>query len=408
MVLSTDRAKARAGKPSTARSVAGFPPERVLMAPGPSNLHPRVVQALSAPLTGHKDPAFLEIMVSVAGLLREVFQTKNAATFALPATGGSGMEASLMNLLEPGDAVVIGRGGFFANRMVGIAERIGARVVVVDAPWGQPLDRDELLDAVRTHRAKVLAVVHGETSTGVEQPLAGLGRACRELNAFLVVDAVASLGGTALAVDDLAIDLCYSGSQKCLSAPPGLCPITLSPRALAAIEERKAPVPSWYFDLGLHARYWDTEHIYHHTAPVLNVYALHEALRIVQEEGLEGRFARHRLHAEALRAGLTALGVQLFAHAAHRLVPVVTALVPEGVSDAVTRNALLDQYSIEIAGGLGDYAGRMWRVGVMGHSATRSNVKLLLGALEGILRAQGYRSGSAAAAADDVYAAAAS
>ncbi len=384
---------------------AGFPPQRVLMAPGPSNVHPRVIQALIAPLTGHKDPAFLEIMVDVAAMLRAVFQTRNRATFALPATGGSGMEAALVNLLEPGDTVVIGRAGFFANRMVGIAERVGAKVVVVDAPWGQPVDATRLLDTVREQRARVLAVVHGETSTGVEQPLEGLGQGCREQGAYLVVDAVASLGGTPLPVDDLAIDICYSGSQKCLSAPPGLAPLTLSDRALQAIERRTTPVPSWYFDLTLHARYWDTEHIYHHTAPVLHVYALQEALKLVLEEGLEPRFARHRLHARALRAGLLALGVPLFVESRHTLVPVVTALVPDGVSDATVRGRLLNDYNIEIGGGLGDYAGRMWRIGIMGHSATRNNVILLLGALEGILRHEGHTGESGVAAADEVYAA---
>ncbi len=381
-----------------------FPPERVLMAPGPSNVHPRVLQALIAPLVGHKDPSYVRIMDEVASMLRETFETRNAATFALPATGGSGMEASLINLLEPGDAVVIGRAGFFANRMVGIAERAGAKVTVVDAPWGQPLDRQQLLEAVRRSRARVLAVVHGETSTGMEQPLEGLGRGCQELDAFLVVDAVASFGGTRLPVDELAIDVCYSGSQKCLSAPPGLAPITLSDRALRAIEARKTPVSSWYFDLTLHARYWGKEHIYHHTAPVLNVYALHEALKVVLEEGLAERFARHRLHASALRAGLEALGITLFADPAHRLVPVTTMLVPDGVSDATTRAALLDDYSVEISGGLGDFAGKMWRIGTMGHSAQRTNVTLVLGALEAILRRQGFKpKDSPLTAADRVY-----
>ena len=390
--------------------VVSIPPQRILMAPGPSNVHPRVLQALVAPLVGHKDPAFLAVMEETADLLRTVFQTRNRATFALPATGGSGMEAALINLLEPGDRVVIGRAGFFADRMVGIAERIGAgrvgaQIVVVDAPWGQPVDQEQLVAAVRQHRPKVLAVVHGETSTGIEQPLAELADVCREAETFLAVDAVASLGGAALPVDDWGIDVCYSGSQKCLSAPPGLAPITLSARALEAIERRRSPVPSWYLDLSLHARFWDTEHIYHHTAPVLNVYALREALRLIVEEGLAARLERHRRHAAALRAGLEALGLRLFADPAYRLVPVTTVLAPERVSAAAVRAMLLEEFNLEIAGGLGEYADRMWRIGIMGHSAQQANVMLLLTALEHALRRQGYRpASSGAAAAEDVYA----
>ncbi|HEY3059562.1 MAG TPA: alanine--glyoxylate aminotransferase family protein [Chloroflexota bacterium] len=382
-----------------------YPPQRVLMAPGPSNMHPRVLQALASPLLGHKDPVFLNIMDETAALLRRVFQTENRATFALPATGGSAMEAALINLLQPGDTVVIGRSGFFADRMVGIARRLrDVRVVAVDSAWGEALDHEALAHAVREHRPRVLAIVHGETSTGVEQPLRDLALLCRELDAFLVVDAVASLGGTSLPVDDLGLDVCYSGSQKCLSAPPGLAPITLSDRALQAIEQRSSPVPSWYLDLTLHARFWDTEHIYHHTAPVLNVFALREALLLVAEEGLYARLARHRLHARALRAGLEALGLRLFANPAHRLTPVTTVLAPPDVSAAEVRDVLLCEFNIEIAGGLGEYVDRMWRIGIMGHSAQRANVYSVLGALEAALQRQGYTPhASALAAADAIY-----
>jgi alanine-glyoxylate transaminase / serine-glyoxylate transaminase / serine-pyruvate transaminase len=382
-----------------------FPPQRILMAPGPSNLHPRVLQALIAPLTGHKDPYFLDVMEETAPLLRQAFRTSNRATLALPATGGSGMEASLINLLEPGDTVVIGIGGFFAHRMVDIVERLpDVTAVVVDGSWGSPVDMDRLADAVRTHHPRVLAVVHGETSTGVEQPLDGLGDLCHEAGALFVVDAVATLGGVPLAVDDLGIDICYSGSQKCLSAPPGLAPITLSDRAMQAIADRRTPVQSWYFDLGLHARYWDTEHIYHHTAPVLNVYALREALRMVDEEGLEQRFARHRLHSAALGAGLEALGLRLFVQSEYRLATVVTVLAPPQVSAAAVKQMLLDEFNLEISGGLGEYADHMWRIGVMGHSAQQSNVILLLAALEHALKRQGFTPRSSGiAAAEDVY-----
>jgi alanine-glyoxylate transaminase/serine-glyoxylate transaminase/serine-pyruvate transaminase len=384
-----------------------YPPQRVLMAPGPSNLHPRVVQAMASPLLGHKDPVFLSIMDETAELLRYVFQTSNRATFALPATGGSAMEAALINLLQPGETVVIGRSGFFAERMVGIARRLrDVQVVAVDSPWGQALDYEALAHAVREHRPRVLAVVHGETSTGIEQPLRDLALLCREIDAFLVVDAVASLGGTQLAVDDLGLDVCYSGAQKCVSAPPGLAPITISDRAMLAIEQRQTPVPSWYLDLTLHARFWDTEHIYHHTAPVLNVFALREALSLVQEEGLGARLARHRQHARALRAGLEAMGLRLFADPGHRLTPVTTVVAPPEVSAAEVRDVLLCQFNIEIAGGLGEYVDRMWRIGIMGHSAQRSNVMLLLAALEAALQRQGFTAHrSGVAAADTVYSA---
>src|SRR5438874_4341297 len=382
-----------------------YPPQRILMAPGPSNVHPRVLQALIAPLVGHKDPYYLDLMEDTAALLRQVFQTANAATFALPATGGSGMEAALVNLLEPGESVVIGDAGFFAHRMVDITQRLhDVNVVVVEGTWGCPVDNSQLIDAVRSHRPRVLAVVHGETSTGVEQPFEGLAEVCQEVGAMLVVDAVATLGGVPLPVDELGIDVCYTGSQKCLSAPPGLAPVCLSDRAMRTISRRRTPVQSWYLDLELHARLWGPEHIYHHTSPVLNLYALYEALQLIAEEGLERRLERHCLHAAALRAGLEALGLELFAHPAHRLPSVTTVVAPPGISAAAVRAALLEEYNIEIAGGLGEYADRMWRVGIMGYSAQRRNVMLLLTALEQILRRHGFDpSASAPAAADSVY-----
>ncbi|MCA1645717.1 MAG: alanine--glyoxylate aminotransferase family protein [Chloroflexi bacterium] len=382
-----------------------YPPQRILMAPGPSNVHPRVLQALSAPLVGHKDPYYLGVMEDTADLLRRAFQTTSAATLALPASGGSGMEAALINLLEPGDTVVIADGGFFAHRMVDIAQRLPeVKVLVVAAAWGAPVAQDQLLAAVRQYRPRVLAVVHGETSTGVEQPLGGLAEACHEVGSMLVVDAVATLGGVRLPVDELGIDICYSGSQKCLSAPPGLAPMTLSDRARQAIAQRRTPVQSWYLDLGLHARLWGAEHIYHHTSPVLNVYALREALRMIDEEGLDQRFARHCVHAAALRAGLEALGLRQFAVAEHRLASVVTVLAPSGVSAAAVRNIVLDEFNLEISGGLGDYTDRMWRIGIMGHSAQQANVMLCLVALEHGLRRCGYSpTGNPMAAAEAVY-----
>ncbi len=356
------------------------------MAPGPSNLHPRVVQALIAPLVGHKDPYVLDLMGDIATLLRRVFETRNLATFALPTTGGGGMEASLVNFLEPGDSVVIGDAGFFAHRMVDIAERLpGVNVVLVRGAWGTPVDNAELIEAVHEHRPRVLAVVHGETSTGVEQPFDGLADVCRETGALLVVDAVATLGGARLPIDELGIDVCYSGSQKCLSAPPGLAPITLSDRAVQALEARSTPVQSWYLDLGLHARLWGPEHIYHHTSPVANLYALYEALLLIDEEGLEARFARHCSLSASLRAGLECLGLKQFAAPPYRLPSVVTVHAPSGVSALALRTQLLDSLNIEISAGLGEYADHMWRIGIMGHSAQKANVNLVLSGLKEFL-----------------------
>jgi alanine-glyoxylate transaminase/serine-glyoxylate transaminase/serine-pyruvate transaminase len=380
-------------------------PQRILMVPGPSNIHPRVIQALIDPLVGHKDPSFLETLEETAALLRAVFQTRNAATFALPATGGSGMEAALVNLLEAGDTVLIANAGFFAQRMVDISERLpGVNVVVVPGTWGSPVDSDRLNDAIRQHRPRAVAVVHGETSTGVEQPLAELASRCHAQDALLIVDAVATLGGVRLPVDELGIDLCFSGSQKCLSAPPGMSPITLSERAWQRLMHRHTPVTSWYFDLQLHARLWDVEHAYHHTSPILNVYALREALRLVAEEGLAARFARHCLHSRALSVGIEALGLAQFACAGYRMPSVVTAVAPPGVSAKRVRQQLLDSLNLEISGGLGAYADSLWRIGVMGYSAQRANVVLLLTGLEQALRELGFAPmASGASAAATVY-----
>jgi alanine-glyoxylate transaminase / serine-glyoxylate transaminase / serine-pyruvate transaminase len=376
------------------------------MAPGPSNLHPRVVQALIEPLVGHKDAYFLDVMDETAGLLRQVFVTRNATTLALPASGGSGMEAALINLLEPGHTVVIVNAGFFAQRMVDICTRLpDVNVVVLPGTWGKPVEFDVIAEAIRQHRPNVVAVVHGETSTGVEQPLRGLAELVHAANALLVVDAVATLGGVRLPVDELGIDVCFSGSQKCLSAPPGLAPITVSERAMQHINQRRTPVQSWYFDLTLHARLWGEEHSYHHTSPVLQLYALREALLLVADEGLEPRFARHCLHSSALSAGVAALGLDQFAHVDSRVPSVVTVCAPAGVSALAVRKQLLESLNVEISVGLGEHADSMWRIGVMGHSAQRANVLLVLEGLEHELRRAGFTPReSGAAAADAVYA----
>jgi alanine-glyoxylate transaminase / serine-glyoxylate transaminase / serine-pyruvate transaminase len=385
------------------------PPQRILMAPGPTNPPQSVLQALLAPLTGHKDPYYLQVMDETAQLLRYTFQTKNQTTMSLPGTGGAGMEAAMANLIQPGDTAVVCINGLFGGRMAEIAERSGAEVVRVTAPWGKPVDPDDVRRALDGVKARVVSVVHGETSTGVEQPLADIGRISEDHGAMLVVDAVATLGGTPVVPDEWGSAICYSASQKCLSAPPGLSTITASDSAMQYVRDRKVPASSWYLDLNLHDRYWFAEErAYHHTAPILLVYALHEALRVIAEEGLEERFARHTLNSRALMTGLEALEVELFADPAYQLSTVLAVRVPDGVNDARVRSGLLNEFGIEIAGGLGEFAGKMWRIGVMGNSATRENLLLFLSALETLLAREGGApaSGAGVAAAEAVLAAA--
>jgi alanine-glyoxylate transaminase/serine-glyoxylate transaminase/serine-pyruvate transaminase len=382
------------------------PPQRILLAPGPTNLPPAVLQALIAPLTGHKDPFFLQVMDETAQLLRYVHQTRTPTCMSLPGTGGAGMQAALANLVQPGDAVIVCVNGLFGERMADIVNRCGGRVVEVTAPWGRPVDPDDVRRALSNEKIRVVATVHGETSTGVEQPLHEIGRLAADHGAMLIVDAVATLGGIPVVPDEWGAAVCYSASQKCLSAPPGLSTITVSDEAMAYIRAREQPVVSWYLDLDMHERYWFAEgRAYHHTAPVLMVYALREALRLIAAEGLESRFARHQLHQRALLAGLEALELELFAHPAYRLPTVAAVKVPEGVNDTRVRTGLLNEFGIEIAGGLGEFAGKMWRIGIMGYSATRDNVLLLLAALETLLAREGNRSGTGDAvnAANQVY-----
>jgi len=384
------------------------PPQRILLAPGPTNVPPSVLDALVAPLTGHKDPFYLQVMDETAQLLRYVFQTRNQTTMSLPGTGGAGMEAAMANLVQPGDTVVVCINGLFGGRMAEIAERVGAEVIRVTAPWGKPVDPDDVRRALDGVKARVVSAVHGETSTGVEQPLADIGRIAEDHGAMLVVDAVATLGGTSVVPDEWGSAICYSASQKCLSAPPGLSAITASESAMEYVRDREVPSSSWYLDLNLHDRYWfAAERAYHHTAPILLVYALHEALRVIAEEGLEARFARHTLHSRALMTGLEALEVELFADPGYQLSTVLAVRVPEGVNDARVRSGLLNEFGIEIAGGLGEFVGKMWRIGVMGSSATRDNLLLFLSALETLLAREGGApaSGAGVAAAESVLAA---
>lgn len=385
------------------------PPERILLAPGPTGLPPAVQQALIAPLTGHKDPSFLKVMDETAQLLRHVFQTTNRTSMSLPGTGGAGMEAALCNLIQPGDKAVVCINGLFGERMADIAARAGATVIPVQAPWGKPVDPEDVRRAVKDGGVRVITAVHGETSTGVEQPLDEIGRIAQEHDAMLVVDTVATLGGMPVLPDEWGCAVSYSGSQKCLSAPPGLAPITVTDEAMAYIRGRASPVDSWYFDLDLHDRYWFAdERAYHHTAPVLMVYALREALRVVAEEGLEERFARHRLHSHAVAAGLRALEIDFIPDPQYQLPTVLAVRVPPDVDDARVRAGLLNEFGIEIAGGLGPFAGKMWRIGIMGHSASKDNLILFLAALETLLAREGVASASgvAVAAANAVYASA--
>jgi len=365
-----------------------------------------VLRACATPLLGHLDPDFLALMEDTKSLLQLAFQTENALTIPISGTGSAGMEACLVNLVEEGDEVVVGVNGVFGTRMADVVERCGGRVVAVEAPWGDVIEPDMVGQAlVRCQRPKLVAVVHAETSTGAWQPLEDIGRLAREAGALLVVDRVTSLGGCPVRVDAWGIDACYSATQKCLSCPPGLAPVTFGAAALDAVRRRRRKVQSWYLDLSLIGQYWGAERVYHHTAPITMIYALREALRIVHEEGLESRFTRHRMNHEALAAGLEAIGLRLAAQAGHRLWMLNSVSIPDGVDDATVRRRLLREHGIEIGGGLGPLRGRTWRIGLMGESSHRTHVLTLLSALGDILDSEGFpvEPGAAVAAAENVY-----
>ena len=353
------------------------PPARLLLGPGPSEVHPRVLRAMCAPLVGHLDPAFIAMMEDVKALLRFVFATGNTLTFPVSGTGSAGMEACIVNLIEPGDAVVVGVNGVFGTRMADVIERAGGVAVRVEAPWGRIMRAEQVEAALRNcGRPKLVALVHAETSTGAWQPLADAARLAHEHGALFLADCVTSLGGAPVEIDGWGIDAAYSGTQKCLSCPPGLAPVTLGPRALEVLHKRKTHVQSWYLDLTLLSQYWGEERVYHHTAPISMNYALREALRLVAEEG-------------------------------HRLPMLNAVTVPDGVAEARVRTRLLAEHGIEIGGGLGPMKGKVWRIGLMGESSRRAHVLVVLAALEDALRAEGRRvsPGAALAAAQSVYAA---
>lgn len=376
------------------------PSPRLLLGPGPSPISPRVLRACATPLLGHLDPEYLTLMDETQELLRYVFETQNAWTACAPGTGMAGMEAALINLLEPGDGVIVCVHGAFGERMVEIARRCGARVTRVDADWGAATQPEQVAAACKAVKAKVVAVVHAETSTGVLQPLDEISAIVHDAGALLLVDCVTSLGGVPVKLDERRIDVAYSGTQKCLGSPPSLAPLSFGPAAVEAFKARKTSVQSFYLDMGQIWRYWGPERGYHQTGMINMIYALREALLEVREEGLEARYARHRLNQRALIAGLEAMGLApLVANPALRLPSLTTVKVPEGAEDKPVRGRLLSDYGIEIGGGLGKLAGKIWRIGLMGYGSQRANVMLFLAALGDVLKNERVDEGLAAAAA---------
>jgi alanine-glyoxylate transaminase/serine-glyoxylate transaminase/serine-pyruvate transaminase len=356
------------------------------MGPGPSDVHPRVLAALAQPTVGHLDPQFLGVLNDVREMLQAVFQTRNQLTLAVSGTGSAGMETCVVNLIEPGDAMLVCIAGVFGQRMKDVAQRAGANVTAIDVPWGQVFTARQVQEAITRHGPfKVVGIVHAETSTGAAQPIEEISRTVHQAGSLLLVDTVTSLGGMEVNVDGWAVDACYSGTQKCLSCPPGLAPVTFSPGAEQVIANRKTKVQSWYLDMNMVRQYWGTERLYHHTAPVNMIYALHEAMRLVLEEGLAARWQRHLRCHQLLKAELEAMGIRFLADPAHQL-PMLNAVAsPEGVDEAAVRKRLLEEFDIEIGGGLGVFKGKAWRIGLMGESATEGNVRKLVDALGRLL-----------------------
>lgn len=366
--------------------------ERILLGPGPSSVSPRVLKAMTLPTIGHLDPIFLKIMGSTMELLRYVFQTNNKLSLPMSGTGSAGMETVFVNIIEPGDKVIVCENGLFGERMIDVAERCGAEVIKVSAPWGSPIDPQQVKTVLSAqNKIKAVAIVHGETSTGVQQPLKEIAELAHEADALVIVDTVTSLGGVDVAVDNLGLDVVYSGTQKCLSCPPGLSPVTLSNNAVAILNQRKKKVQSWYLDLTMIQRYWEEERFYHHTAPVNAIYGLHEALNIIYEEGLENRFKRHMINSKALVAGIEAMGLKMLVNPEFRLPSLNTVVIPDGINDLQVRQRLLNEYSLEIGGGLGELKGKIWRIGLMGYGSNKRNVVLVLTAIGNILNQFGCR-----------------
>ena len=365
--------------------------KRVLLGPGPSDVDPRVLEALSRPTIGHLDPAFMEILNDIRGLLQYTFRARNEMTLAISGTGSAGMETCVVNLIESGDPMLVCINGVFGKRMADVAERAGAKVTTIEIEWGKVFDPDQIRQAIKNVKFKVVGIVHAETSTGAGQPIEEISRIVHEHGALLIVDTVTSLGGMKVEVDKWQIDACYSGSQKCLSCPPGLSPVTFSEAAVKILDQRRSKVQSWYLDLTMIRQYWGAERLYHHTAPINMNYALLEALKIVKEEGLEKRWARHLANHQILKAGLAAIGIKYVTQAGYEL-PMLNAIaIPPGADDLAVRKQLLNEFGIEIGGGLGVFKGNAWRIGLMGAASTRSNVLLFLAALEKCLAEQGVK-----------------
>ena len=362
-------------------------PPRLLLGPGPSNAHPRVLQAMGLRQVGHLDPCFLELMNQVQELLRYVWQTDNQLTIPVSGTGSAAMEATLANTVEPGDVVLVGVNGYFGLRLLDMAQRYGADTRSIQKPWGQAFDLAELRSAMEAHRPAILALVHAETSTGARQPLEGVGDLCREFDCLLLLDTVTSMGGVPLFLDAWGVDMAYSGSQKCLSCPPGIAPLTLGDRAIEKLVRRKTPVANWYLDMSLVSRYWGGERTYHHTAPINMNYGLYMALKLIAEEGLEARWQRHQEMADLLWSGLEEMGLTCYVDREIRLPSLTTVCIPDGVDGKAIARRLLTEYNIEIAGGLGELGGKVWRIGLMGFNSRRENVLLLLSALRQVLSA---------------------
>lgn len=370
-------------------------PYRLLLGPGPSLVHPRVYRAMTAPVIGYMDPAFIQLIDDTQRPLRTLFRTENDMTMAISGTGTCGMEAAIYNVVEPGDDVIVCINGFFGLRMAEMAKRCGATVITVEQEFGRIIEPEQISEALKSAGGpvKVVCIVHGETSTGILQPLEEISRIAHEQGALLLADAVTSLGGCELLIDEWGVDVCYSGTQKCLSAPPGMSPLTMSAAAMEVVEKRAEPVRSFYVDLSVLGRYWGggTTRMYHHTPPMTMLYALREGLRIVLEEGMEARIVRHKRNAVALAAGIEAMGLTLHAQEGYRLPPLTTVKVPEGIDDLKLRQGLLHEHNIEIGGGIGAMAGQILRIGLMGYGSTEQNVLLLLFALEEQLFKQGFK-----------------
>jgi len=364
-----------------------IPPARRLMGPGPSDVAPSVLQAMARPLVGHLDPAFVKMMEEIKAMLRTVFQTQNDLTFPISGTGSAGMEFCCVNLIEPGDEVIIGVNGVFGTRMCDVAERCGAKVTRVEASWGRIIEPAAVAEALKkVARPKFVAIVHAETSTGALTPVEEISRLAHEAGALFLLDTVTSLAGCPVKIDEWQVDAVYSGTQKCLGAPPGLSPVSLSPAALAIAQKRTKKVQSWYLDVNLLSSYWGQERVYHHTAPITMNYGLHEALRLVLLEGLAARWQRHEENHLALKAGLAELGLAIVSQPGHQLWQLNAVGVPDGVDELAVRKSLLLDYNIEIGAGLGPLKGKIWRIGLMGHTSRRENVDQVLAALRAILK----------------------